>query len=61
MAMEEDLKHKIFEVSRQLTLKEEEIMNVKKRFKEERVLLETDKKKLTQQLEDYKFRVETAE
>jgi hypothetical protein len=38
------LKHKIGEVGRQLTLKEEEIMNVKKRFKEERGTLETDKK-----------------
>jgi hypothetical protein len=45
--MEEDLKHKIMEVTRQLTLKEEEIMNIKKRFKEERVMLETDKKRLT--------------
>jgi hexokinase len=38
--LEEELKHKIQEVTRQLTLKEEEIMNVKKRFKEEKVLLE---------------------
>ena len=45
--LEEELKHKIQEASRQLTLKEEEIMNIKKRFKEERVLLEADKKKLT--------------
>lgn len=44
--LEEELKHKISEVSRQLTLKEEEVMNVKKRFKEERTTLETDKKRL---------------
>ena len=44
--LEEELKHKITEVSRQLTLKEEEIMSVKKRFKEEKVLLEQDKKRL---------------
>ena len=46
MQLEEELKHKITEVSRQLTVKEEEIMNVKKRFKEEKVLLEQDKKRL---------------
>lgn len=40
MQLEEELKHKIQEVTRQLTLKEEEIMNVKKRFKEEKVMLE---------------------
>jgi hypothetical protein len=40
------LKHKIAEVSRQLTVKEEEVVNVKKRFKEERFTLEADKKKL---------------
>ena len=45
--LEEDLKHKIAEVSRQLTLKEEEVMNVKKRFKEERTQIEMDKKRLT--------------
>ena len=30
-----------------MTSKEEEIMNIKKKFKEERVQLETDKKRLT--------------
>ena len=44
--LEEELKHKISEVSRQLTVKEEEVVNVKKRFKEERFALEADKKKL---------------
>jgi len=38
--LEEELKHKIAEVSRQLTVKEEEVVNVKKRFKEERLTLE---------------------
>lgn len=61
IAMEEDLKHKIFEVTRQLTLKEEEIMNIKKRFKEERVMLESDKKRLTQQTEELKNRLELTE
>ena len=37
------------EVSRQLTGKEEEIMNIKKKFKEERIQLETDKKRLTKE------------
>lgn len=54
MQLEEELKHKITEASRQLTLKEEEIMNIKKKFKEEKVTLETEKKRLTQQLEDHK-------
>ena len=49
--LEEELKSKIImEVSRQLTGKEEEIMNIKKKFKEERVLLETDKKRLTKEV-----------
>ena len=38
--LEEELKHKIAEVSRQLTVKEEEVVNVKKMFKEERLTLE---------------------
>lgn len=36
-------------------------MNVKKRFKEEKVLLEQDKKRLIQQLDDYKTRLEQME
>ena len=59
--LEEELKHKIAEVSRQLTVKEEEVVNVKKRFKEERLSLEQDKKKLQQQVEDLKCRNETVE
>lgn len=59
--LEEELKHKIGEVGRQLTLKEEEIMNVKKRFKEERSTLEMDKKRLQQQTEELKARCEAAE
>jgi hypothetical protein len=42
------LKHKITEVSRQLTVKEEEIVTTKKRFKDERIALEADKKRLQQ-------------
>jgi chromosome segregation ATPase len=59
--LEEELKHKIAEVSRQLTMKEEEVMNVKKRFKEERNTLENDKKRLMVQVEDLKARAEAAE
>ena len=36
-------------------------MNVKKRFKEEKVLLEQDKKRLVQQVEDYKARLDQTE
>jgi hypothetical protein len=42
-------------------LKEEEIMNVKKRFKEERTTLEMDKKKLQAATDDLKSRAEHAE
>ncbi|TNV83154.1 hypothetical protein FGO68_gene15387 [Halteria grandinella] len=59
--LEEELKQKIAEVSRQLTLKEEEIMNVKKRFKEERTTLEMDKKKLQAATDELKGRAEHAE
>lgn len=59
--LEEELKHKIAEVSRQLTVKEEEVVNVKKRFKEERFTLEADKKKLQQQLDELKARNEAVE
>ena len=44
-----------------MTLKEEEIINTKKRFKEEKVLLEQDKKRLTLQLDDYKIKLEGVE
>ena len=44
-----------------MTLKEEEIINTKKRFKEEKVLLEQDKKRLTLQLDDYKIKLEGIE
>lgn len=36
-------------------------MNVKKRFKEEKALLESDKKRFTLQIEDYKNKLEIAE
>lgn len=39
--LEEELKHKINEVSRSLVNKEEEVMSVKKRFKEEKAMLES--------------------
>lgn len=48
------------EVSRQLTSKEEEIMNIKKKFKEERVQSETEKKKLTKELVDQRAKVTEA-
>ena len=48
------------EVSRQLTQKEEEIINIKKKFKEEKVSLENDKKKLTKELTDGKDKVDDA-
>ena len=42
-------------------MKEEEIMNVKKRFKEERTTLEMDKKKLIASTDELKMRAEQAE
>lgn len=48
------------EVSRQLTSKEEEIMNIKKKFKEERVQLESEKKKLTKEVSDYQNKMNEA-
>lgn len=38
------------EVSRQLTSKEEEIMNIKVKFKEERMGLENEKKRLQKEI-----------
>lgn len=52
--LEEDLKHKVQEISSQLTSKEEEIMTLRQKFKEDKVQLETDKKKLNIQLEKTK-------
>ena len=51
---EEELKSKIQEVGRQLGVKEEEIINIKKRFKEEKLALLNDKKNLQDQLEQSK-------
>ena len=48
------------EVSRQLTSKEEEIMTIKKKFKEERHALETDKKKLQKEILDNEIKVNAA-
>jgi centrosomal protein CEP120 len=42
-------------------VKEEEVVNVKKRFKEERLALEADKKKLQQQVDELKARNEAVE
>lgn len=43
-----------------MTSKEEEIMNIKKKFKEERVVLETDKKRLTKEVADYQAKLSEA-
>jgi predicted nucleic acid-binding Zn-ribbon protein len=51
--LEEELSKKIGEVSRALTGKEEEIINIKRRFKEERVQLDADKKRLKQEVNEY--------
>ena len=59
--LEEELKHKITEVSRQLANKEEEIINIKKRFKDERAILEHEKKKMTTQLIEARNDLESAE
>lgn len=61
ITLEDELKHKIQEVSRQLTVKEEEIISIKKRFKEEKVHLEQDKKRLTNQLTAAKDALEQTE
>lgn len=45
--LEEELKHKITEVSRSLAQKEEEVLQVKKRFKDEKIMLESQNKKLS--------------
>jgi len=59
--LEEELKHKITEVSRQLAGKEEEVINTKKRFKEEKTALEHDKKKANTTIEDLKVKLEQAD
>lgn len=58
--LEEELKSKIMEVSRQLTGKEEEIMNIKKKFKEERIQLESDKKRISKESLDYQDKMDQA-
>ena len=59
--LEEELRHKITEVSRQLAGKEEEVLNVKKRFKEEKTALEHDKKKALAQMNDAVNKLEAAD
>ena len=61
MQLEEELKHKIQEVSRQLGAKEEEIISIKRRFKEEKFGLENDKKTLKAQLEESKALLDEVE
>lgn len=48
------------EVSRQLTSKEEEIMNIKVKFKEERVGLENEKKRLQREVAETQSKLATA-
>ena len=48
------------EVSRQLTAKEEEIMAIKTKFKEERISLENDKKRLSRELTEYQDKAQEA-
>jgi hypothetical protein len=59
--LEEELKHKVQEVSRQLTLKEEEIINVKKRFRDEKLSMDNDKKKMSSNLEESKSMLDSLE
>jgi hypothetical protein len=59
--LEEELKIRINEVARQLTNKEEEISYIKKRFKEEKTLLEKDKLSLTKQCSEKDKIIETIE
>ena len=58
--LEEDLSKKIGEVSRALTGKEEEIISIKRRFKEERVNLDADKKRLKQEVTEYQDKLDQA-
>ena len=48
------------EVSRQLTSKEEEIIQLKQKFKEERQQTEHDRKRLQGQVSDYQGKLEDA-
>lgn len=59
--LEEELKHKIAEVSRSLASKEEEVMSIKKRFKDEKNALETTNKRASNQIEDLKAKIDGAE
>jgi centrosomal protein CEP120 len=55
------LKHKINEVSRSLVSKEEEVMSVKKRFKDEKAQLETANKRQSIQVEDLSNKLQDAD
>lgn len=52
--LEEELKHKIYETSRQLAVKEDEIITIKKRFKDEKLNFQNEIKNLKNQVEDSK-------
>jgi hypothetical protein len=52
--LEEELRHKIHEVSRQLATKEEEIINIKRRFKEEKLSLQSELKGFKKKVQDAK-------
>lgn len=55
------MKHKITEVSRQLANKEEEVLNIKKKFKEEKNTQETHQKRLEKTIEDQRLKLDSAD
>lgn len=55
------MKHKINEVSRSLVNKEEEVLSVKKRFKDEKQQLETSNKRQGIQIDDLQRRLVDAD
>ena len=59
--LEEELKHKITEVSRQLAGKEEEVMNVKKRFKEDKQQSDNLIKRQDRTIEELRSRLDAAD
>jgi hypothetical protein len=59
--MEEELKIKINEVARQLTNKEEEIAYIKKRFREEKLLIEKDAANLNKIISEKNAEIERIE
>jgi hypothetical protein len=61
LLMEEELKIKINEVARQLTNKEEEIAYIKKRFREEKLLIEKDSANLNKIISEKNAEIERIE